>query len=67
MQYAGICSRAVAILALAIGANAAFFTFYANYVLKPLPIRGADRHFELTGRNAEGRRTLDGAGTGGVA
>lgn len=53
----GFAFAAVAILALAIGANAAFFTFYANYVLNPLPIRGADRHFEITGRNAEARRT----------
>jgi len=53
----GFAVAAVAILALAIGANASFFTLYANYVLKPMPIRGVERHFDVTGRNSEGRRT----------
>jgi predicted permease len=53
----GFAFAAVAILALAIGANAAFFTLYANYVLKPLPIRGAERHFDLNPRNAQMRDT----------
>ena len=53
----GFAVAAVAILALAIGANASFFSLYANYVLKPMPIRGVDRHFDVEGRNSEGRRT----------
>ncbi len=55
----GFAVAAVTILALAIGANGAFFTLYANYVLRPLPIRGAERHFaantlDSRGRNAGG-------------
>jgi predicted permease len=65
LRYAARCLRntpgfafaAIAILALAIGVNAAFFTLYAGYVLKPLPIRGADRHFDITGLDAQARRT----------
>ena len=43
----GFALAAIAILALAIGVNGAFFTLYANYALKPLAIRGADRHFSV--------------------
>jgi predicted permease len=65
LRYAARCLRnnpgfafaAVLILALAIGANSAFFTLYSNYVLKPLPIRGAERHFDLNPRNAQMRNT----------
>ncbi|MBL8238078.1 MAG: ABC transporter permease [Bryobacterales bacterium] len=53
----GFAFAAVAILALAIGANAAFFTLYANYVLKPLPIRAVERHFDIETRNAKMRNT----------
>lgn len=43
----GFAAAAITILALAIGINGAFFTLYANYAVKPLPIRGADRHFSV--------------------
>lgn len=48
---------AIAILALAIGANTALFSLYSHFVLRPLPIRGAERHFLIQGRNAEARST----------
>lgn len=47
---------ALAILAVAIGVNAAFFTLYNHYVLRPLPIRGAERHVDLVPRDAQERR-----------
>jgi predicted permease len=47
----------ITILALAIGVNGAFFSLYSNYVLKPLPIRGVDRHFEVLGFDRNGRST----------
>lgn len=50
----GFVAAAVAILGLAIGVNGAFFTLYSNYVLKPLAIRGAERHYRVEGR-AENR------------
>ncbi len=46
---------ALAILALAIGINAAFFTLYSHYVFKPLPIRGADRHVDLVPLDSQAR------------
>ena len=51
----GFAAATVTILALAIGANAAFFSLYSNYVLKPLPIRGVDRHFSVLGFDRNGR------------
>lgn len=51
----GFAVAAVTILALAIGANGAFFTLYANYVLRPLPIRGAERHFTADTVDRRGR------------
>lgn len=48
----GYAATAIAILALGIGVNSAFFLLYSQYVLKPLPVRGAERHFDVTGRNA---------------
>lgn len=53
----GFAAAAACILALAIGANAAFFTLYSNYALRPLPIRGAERHVELEGRDRTGGQT----------
>ena len=53
----GYAAAATAILALAIGANSAFFTLFSRYVLEPLPIRGAERHFDLSGLDREGRST----------
>ncbi len=43
----GFSAAAVAILALAIGANGTFFTLLSHFVLKPLPIRGFERHFDI--------------------
>jgi predicted permease len=51
----GFAAAAVTILALAIGVNGAFFSLYSNYVLKPLPIRGAERHFSVSGLDRNGR------------
>lgn len=39
---------AVLILGLATGVNTAFFTLFNTYALKPLAIRGAERHFDLS-------------------
>lgn len=54
-QRPGFAAATMAILALAIGVNAAFFSLYSNFVLKPLPIRGADRHFSILGFDRNGR------------
>ena len=40
MGNPGYAVAAILILGVAIGVNAAFFTLYSNYALKPLPIRG---------------------------
>jgi len=53
----GFTTATVTILALAIGVNGAFFSLYSNYVLKPLPIRGVERHFSVTGFDRSGRST----------
>jgi len=47
----GYSATAIAILTLAIGVNSALFILISHHVLKPLPIRGADRHFDLTALN----------------
>ena len=47
----GYSATAIAILAVAIGVNSAFFILFSHHVLKPLPIRGAERHFDLRGLN----------------
>jgi predicted permease len=47
----GYSATAIAILAVAIGVNSAFFILFAHHVLKPLPIPGAERHFDLRGVN----------------
>jgi hypothetical protein len=43
----GFAAATITILALAIGVNGAFFSLYSNYVLKPLAIRGVERHFSV--------------------
>ncbi len=53
----GYSAAAIAILAIAIGANSAFFTLFSHYVLKPLPIPGVERHFELTGLDRRAQST----------
>ncbi len=55
--HLGYSATAIAIVALAIGVNSAFFTLFSHYVLKPLPIRGAERHFDLRGLDRRARLT----------
>ena len=52
----GFVCTSVAVLALAIAVNTAFFTLYGHYVLKPLPIRAPERNFDIVGVMKEGRR-----------
>jgi hypothetical protein len=52
----GFTLASIAILALAIGANAAFFTLFSNYVLRPLPIRDPQRHYLIEGRDGQAGR-----------
>lgn len=54
-QSPGFAAAAIAILTLAIGANGAFFTLYSNYVLRPLPVRGVDRHYAIEGYGQNAR------------
>jgi predicted permease len=64
LRYAARCmlksrsfsAAAAAILALAIGANSILFTLFNNYVLRPLPVRGAERHVDITAFDRQGRR-----------
>jgi predicted permease len=51
----GFAVASVVILALAIGVNATFFSLYGNYVLKPLPIRGVERHVSISASDRTGR------------
>jgi len=53
-KSSGYALASIGILALAIGANAAFFTLYSNYALKPLPIRAVERHVSVEGRDKQG-------------
>ncbi len=53
----GFSAATITILALAIGVNGAFFSLYSNYVLKPLPIRGVERHFSVLGFDRNGMST----------
>jgi predicted permease len=53
----GYSAAAIAILALAIGANSSFFALFFQHVLKPLPVRGAERHFDLQGLDGRARST----------
>jgi macrolide transport system ATP-binding/permease protein len=52
----GFVATSVVVLALAIAVNTAFFALYENYVLKPLPIRAADRNFDVVAVTQDGRR-----------
>ncbi|MGJ5813387.1 ABC transporter permease [Paludibaculum fermentans] len=52
----GFFAASITILALAIGANSVLFTLFNSFVVKPLPVAGAARHFDLNARNAEARR-----------
>lgn len=53
----GYSTTAIAILALAIGVNSAFFILFSQYLLKPLPIRGAERHFDVKGLGSRAQWT----------
>ncbi len=52
----GFFAASITILALAIGANSVLFTLFNSFVVKPLPVPSAERHFDLNARNAEARR-----------
>lgn len=52
----GFFAASITILALAIGANSVLFTLFNSFVVKPLAVPGAERHFDLNGRNSEARR-----------
>ncbi len=52
----GFFAASIGILALAIGANSVLFTLFNSFVVKPLAVPGAERHFDLNGRNAEAQR-----------
>lgn len=56
-NHPGYSAAAIGILALAIGANTAFFTLYSHYALRPLPIRGVERHYDLSAINSQGRES----------
>ncbi|MBM3757038.1 MAG: FtsX-like permease family protein [Acidobacteria bacterium] len=43
----GFAATAIGVLAIAIGANTALFSFFNEFMLKPLPILGAEKNFEL--------------------
>ncbi|MFN7936705.1 MAG: ABC transporter permease [Bryobacteraceae bacterium] len=49
----GLSATAILFLAVAVGANSAFFAFVNAYCLRPLPIRAAERHFDLWAENAK--------------
>jgi predicted permease len=53
----GYAITAIAILALAIGVNSAFFILFSHHVLRPLPVRGAERHFDLRGLDSRAQST----------
>ncbi|MBL8173561.1 MAG: ABC transporter permease [Bryobacterales bacterium] len=54
----GLSATAVLFLAVAVGANTAFFAFVNAYSLRPLPIRGAGRHFDLRAATAQNERVF---------
>ncbi len=54
----GFVLTAVAVLALAVGANTALFTFFDGYVLKPIPIPDARSNFEVYAHVPRGDRPL---------
>jgi predicted permease len=43
----GFTATAIGVLAIAIGANTALFSFFNEFVLKPLPVLGAEQNFEI--------------------
>lgn len=47
----GLSLTAILFLAIAVGANTAFFAFVNAYRFRPLPIRGADRHADIMAYN----------------
>jgi len=49
----GFTAVALLVLGLAIGANTVAFTFFNEFVLKPLPIPGAEHHVHLRARYVE--------------
>jgi macrolide transport system ATP-binding/permease protein len=51
-NHPGFTLATVAILAAAIGANAAFFNVYSNHALRPLPIRAPERHYAITAHDS---------------
>jgi hypothetical protein len=53
----GYSVAAIAILAVAIGVNSAFFILFSHHVLKPLSIKAPERHFELQGFDQRARST----------
>ncbi|BDC51114.1 hypothetical protein F183_A34300 [Bryobacterales bacterium F-183] len=55
----GFTATAVSVLGLAIAAVTTLFTLYSNYVLKPMPIRGADRNYYVGAVDAQGRRSTN--------
>ena len=61
----GFAAATITILALAIGVNGAFFSLYSNYVLKPLPIRGVERHFSVLGFDRNGMSISGWSSSGG--
>lgn len=50
----GFATVAILVLALATGTNLIFFSFYSGYLLKPLPIRAPERHYQLEGKGGDG-------------
>ncbi len=52
----GFALVSVLILSLAIGSNTLLFTFFDEYVMKPLPFQGFERHVEITAEEAQKRR-----------
>jgi hypothetical protein len=57
LNQLGYSLTAIVILAVAIGVNSAFFTLFSHHVLKTLPIRGAERHFDLEGLDRRAQHT----------
>jgi len=56
-QAPGFSAIAVATIALAIGANAAIFSFVNGVFLSPLPYPDADRIVSVLERRPDGRRS----------
>jgi predicted permease len=54
----GLTLVAIITLALGIGVNAALFSVFDAFVLKPLPIKDAESLFNIQGKNADGERRL---------